>query len=193
MSKNLLEEIYRFYPEYLEIESSYYSASKEYQRKLDLLLKAKPQNILIEKMLRNQIDKFPIINWTDLESNTCHEFRILLNQVQDIMDDDILLINSLGGMRRDLYLFISALSKYYHIEIIETKYNKVDNNWFFSKLSKSNFKEIVGKTDSVMRKLNYKEINEQNCKQIVPNIEMDLKSFGEVSVFNALFTDLQDI
>lgn len=59
-------------------------------------------------MIKDNLKEYHVKSWTDMEDLKCFEYRILLHEHQPIMDDDIELIQSLGGERRDLFIFVSA-------------------------------------------------------------------------------------
>lgn len=135
-----------------------------------------------------------VVNWTSGESY-CYEFKILLCENQKILDDDIILIKELNGVRMDLRIFISAVAPYYYMFTEETKYDESDNKWQFITVEKTDEKteELVKKIDCCMKKRNYEKLTPTIVKTTVPGIETELKESGQATVFDCLFTDMVDI
>ena len=55
--------------------------------------------------------EFAMKDWTDA-SSCCVEYKWLLHENQPLLDDDTELMAALGGLRRDLYLFVRNYAEF---------------------------------------------------------------------------------
>jgi len=99
------------------------------KREDERLLRKKKQTTYYS-LLKIAFRRCQVVNWTSISSHTSYKFRVLLNETVDsIMDDDIKLIEHLGGKRKDLDVYFSYLANYWHWHIIDTSYsNEVWNS-----------------------------------------------------------------
>lgn len=79
-----------------EIRQEYF----KYKKNLDIAA--------ISKGIIDLCKQYKVVDWIDEES-CCYEFKILLHENQEILDDDIELIETLGGERNDLRIFLVYL------------------------------------------------------------------------------------
>lgn len=144
--------------------------------------------------ISNVADVYEVVNWTSEESY-CYEFKILLCENQEVLDDDIILMKKLNGVRMDLRIFISAIAPYYYMFTEETKYEEANNKWQFITIENLDKKteELMKKLDFYINKRNYEKLTSAIAKTIVPGIETEIKELGKATVFDCLFTDMVDI
>jgi len=193
--REILDKIYKYYPKDCAFESLKYQKSEEYIRLLkkreDACNSKDYQDFLMEQ-LDNIFSGYKVVNWSDLNSSNCHEFRILLHQDQSILDDDEILMRVIGNERFDLMVFISIIEKYYYIHSNCTRYVPETNEWSFCTMDKL-LPEIEDKVDKLkhfLKNEKYAELSELLIKTIVPDIETELEEVGDVNVFDCIFTDL---
>lgn len=192
-----LEVINLYYPLNLNYGSVQYKKSLPYKRLLKLRLSHKNNNEICNELYRNLckvFEGYEVSNWTDLDSYNCYEFRILLHKNQPILDDDIKLIEELGGKRLDIHLFISILEKCYFYYINETTYDSITKKWSFRNIYEFNgLYDILKDMDYIFDLNGYEKISYEVVNTIVSNIETELIEKGKVKVFNCMFTELFDI
>ncbi len=86
----------------IEIINRYYSKGKmNIQEKIRQVCRNEQLESEVTKInqeIRNLFSEYAIIDWTD-EDSCCYEQHILLHERQEILDDGIELIMSLGGKR----------------------------------------------------------------------------------------------
>ena len=148
----------------------------------------------INKEIKSLFSEYAIIDWTD-EDSCCYELHILLHEMQEILDDDIELITLLGGKREDLRIFFSVIDKYYYRFLERTEYNFSNKRWNFYTINNYSQKQeqLVKKLDNYMDMRKWIKITDSVARTKIPNIETELKYFGQATVFNCLFTDKIDI
>jgi hypothetical protein len=121
--KQVIDTIYLYFPNNLSFTDPNYILSLQYKRMLKIrdkhLIDNSKKESLWEK-LTNVLKEYCVVDWTDLKSNNCYEYRILLHKNQPILDDDNELIKALNGKRQDLFLFISILDNLFYMFINET-------------------------------------------------------------------------
>lgn len=194
----LLKKIDLYFPKNLSYEDPKYHSSSQIAR----LLKRREEYLHNElfthhmnKSLKQVFKGYEVVDWTNLESYNGYEYRILLHHNQPILDDDIELMQKLGGKRLDLFLFISILNKNYYFFVNETILENNASEWIFRYVLQYN-KEIQCLIEE-MRYLfsmeGYHEITTEIANIIIEDVETELKSKGKVTVFNCLFTDLISI
>ena len=194
----ILETIYFYYPKNISYDDPEYHSSAQIIRltskKKDYLENGLSSYKMTE-LLTRIFDKYEVINWTDFESSNGYEYRILLHQNQSILDDDILLINSLGKKRLDLFLFISILDNYYYFFVNETLLDNHTNKWEFRYVSNysTEIKSVIGEMQSVLSQNGYIEITNELANTIIEDVETELKGKGKARIFDCLFTDLISI
>jgi len=194
-SRDILEIIRMYYPKDLRFENAEYKASSEFLNRTRKLEKAKCQTLYSTQLyltIKKIFDKYEVINWTDMESFNCYEYRILLHQNQSVLDDDTELMKVLGGKRIDLFLFLGVLSKNFYFFVNETTFNLVNDEWKFNKIF--DYPEKINKEieDLILflDKEGYSKIDNDIAHEIVRDIETELIDKNKVMIFNCLFTDL---
>ena len=183
--------IYNFYSKHCEYGSKFYIKTKEYKKYLKCIrknIKYKNLEKTIEKVLKNYYLK----TWSKKDEAGIH-FSILLHEGQDILDDDVELLESLGGRRLDLEVYISKLTKVYYLYIMETIY--MNDEWTFKvfDVDKIIDKELIIDLENVFNQQGYFELTRDLVNEIVPEIETELHYEGEVKVFHCLFSDLENM
>lgn len=120
--------------EIIEIINRYYSRGKmNIQEKIRQICRNEQLESEVTKInqeIRSLFSEYAIIDWTD-EDSCCYEQHILLRERQEILDDDIELIMTLGGKREDLRIFFSVIDKFYYYFLERTEYNSSNNIWNF--------------------------------------------------------------
>ena len=154
-------------------------------------------NLDIAAISKGMIDlckQYKVVDWIDEES-CCYEFKILLHENQEILDDDIELIRILGGERNDLRIFFSIFDKFYYMFLEKTKYDFLQKKWCFYTIKKysKKQKQIVQRIVDYMNRMKWSRISDLVAGTRIPDIELELKEGGEATVFNCLFTDKVDI
>ncbi|SMB93718.1 hypothetical protein SAMN00017405_0083 [Desulfonispora thiosulfatigenes DSM 11270] len=191
----ILKFIYSFFSDinYVENNNLIYEFNND-----NLNLNKKDDKVIglnILKKIQNLIPEFKVIDWTDLEDTRCYEFRILLNKVENILDDDNDLLKVLGGKRQDLYLFISRIANYYYMYIEDTEFNedtgelKFTKNISFDKYSL----DIKNKLEMLMNDLGYIRLDDEVAKTVILNVETEYLEKNKVKIFNCLFTEFDEL
>ena len=185
---DLISIVYKYYPKGLRYGSHEYLSSQEY---LNRISKYK-NSIYLEddfyNMIKSNLKEYHVKSWTDMEDFKCFEYRILLHEHQPIMDDDIELIQSLGGERRDLFVFVSALTKKYCYFINKSKYDSI-NKWTFSSSYEFNT-DIISKINDLFKERGYSNLDKKDISYKIDNIETEFCNKGEADIFTCLFTDV---
>ncbi|MGE8205302.1 hypothetical protein ACQKP0_12115 [Heyndrickxia sp. NPDC080065] len=134
--------------------------------------------------------EYKIIDWTNEENIDCIDFKILMHNNQDILDDDIILIKRLGGTRKDLRVFVSLLDKFYTLFYDYSFINEINNNWTFKREYIES--SIVQSFEfyKEMEMLGYTFIEDQILNKKIVDVETEVIEKGEVKLFNLLFTDM---
>lgn len=182
----------------IEIINRYYSKGKmNIQEKIRQVChneQLESEVTKINQEIRNLFSEYAIIDWTD-EDSCCYEQHILLHERQEILDDDIELIMSLGGKREDLRIFFSVIDKFYYCFLERTEYNSLNNIWDFYTINKYSPKQeqLVKRLDDFMHMRKWIKISDSVARTKVPSIETELKYAGEATIFNCLFSDEVDL
>lgn len=123
----------------------------------------------------------------------CFEYAILLNKVDNIDDNDRELLRKLGGLRTDIYAYVSKLINCYTIVCRSTRLKIIENNeiWRFEDLdfideAKCLFDKISGFLN--LKGLCY--IKKTDLNVVVPDIATELTEKGSTTLFNLVFTPL---
>lgn len=182
----------------IEIINRYYSKGKmNIQEKIRQVCRNEQLESEVTKInqeIRNLFSEYAIIDWTD-EDSCCYEQHILLHERQEILDDDIELIMSLGGKREDLRIFFSVIDKFYYCFLERTEYNSLNNIWDFYTINKYSPKQeqLVKRLDDFMHMRKWIKISDSVARTKVQSIETELKYAGEATIFACLFSDKVDI
>lgn len=193
----ILNIIGQYYPKECEFISQDYINSKEYKkykRVINNLPLFKQKEKEYYNMICSIFSQYYVKRWTNT-TYPCFQFSVLLHKNQDILDDDVELMDALGGRRYNLEIFISRISNYYYAYTSEEIYDKTQNeNWTFDShsatyiLQKDNLKRL----QKEMKKKEIKKLNKKLAHIKVPFIETELlpRQGREVEVFNCLFSDM---
>jgi hypothetical protein len=191
----VLNVIYEYYPKNVYFGSPEYNQSPQFI-KLKKLRQKNLNNLNLGEDLKEALQvilkQYGIINWTDIDSSNCYEYRVLLHKNQPILDDDIELIESLGGTRFDLYLFVSILNNYYYYFVSKSMFDFDLNKWGFENIQNYN-KEIqciVDEISAFFATKGYEMIPKKIAETFVEDIDTEYIEKGKVKVFNCLFTEL---
>ena len=196
--KQVMDIIYTYFPKNLSFNDPNYKTSLEYKRMLKLreiqLLDFSKKENVWEK-LTDTFQEYCVIDWTDLKSNNCFEYRILLHKNQPILDDDTGLMKVLNGKRYDLFLFISIFEKLFYVFINETSLNCNTDQWEFNEVLNQTEEQkiIINKLKNILIINGYNEISKEIANYIIDDVETEFLEHGNVKVFNCLFTDLVSI
>lgn len=101
------------------------------------------------------------------------------------------MIQTLGGERSDLFIFVSALTKNYYYFINKTKYDS-SNKWTFSSSHKFNSSIITGENriNDLLNNLGYIHLDKEDITFKIHDVETEFCNMGEADVFSCLFTDV---
>ena len=178
-------------PEYLH--------SKEYKRYKKILedkaLFKKKQKEYYD-MLRTVFPHYYVQRWDNM-TYPCLQFSILLHKDQPILDDDVELMDALGGKRYNLDVFISRISNYYYACTFEHIYNPgqdFEHEWMFDSHGAAYAlkKKYLKRLKREMKKKGVSKLSRAVAHSKVPFIETELlpRDKYEVRVFNCLFSDM---
>jgi hypothetical protein len=144
--------------------------------------------------IQNKIPEFSVVDWTDLIDSRCYEFEILLTKGQDILDNDEELLNALGGIRRDMRVFISRIINYYYIYVEKMEFDKETYSWIFTRetLDDKTCIYIKKELKKLMYNLDYKYLRDDIAKCYLPNMRTEFLEVGKVRVFHYLFTEFEE-
>ncbi|WP_138752824.1 hypothetical protein [Paenibacillus sinopodophylli] len=189
----LLSLIYNFFPKGIAFNDVRYKLSEEYNRLSRKRNEFKGKTSLLVKEIEKLLPEYSVVDWTNLEEYNCMQYKVLIAKDQKILDDDVELINVLGGRRIDLVLYVSILGDFYYFNYVNT--NLIEGNWHFSSVNVINkeMQRISIEIDSLMKRKKRTKLEDLVCKSFVPDLETELLNFGEVRVFNCLFSELDTI
>src|SRR3972149_5197808 len=117
-------------------------------------------------MIVKAFPRCQVANWTDVDEYTSYEFHVLLNEsVGSLLDDDVKLIEFLGGRRKDLHIYFSYLAEYWHWHVVETTF--FDGVWDFKTTYSvpAQFSKNIDNLRAAVNELGYVELNEAEVKQ----------------------------
>ena len=199
-NNNLIDElvdlIKQYYPTGISFDDPLYQSSIEYKR-----LKEKQQAMIgnvaylrfIDENLKKIFSQYAVINWTYLEEYPDIEYHILLHKNQDIMDDDICLLETLHWERRDFFLYISIIGKYYFTFIKKTKIEQGEYLFSFDQSHNLEERTQIEALEKFFSSEGYTSINKTTANYIIENIETELSPMGSTTIFKCLFNDLWTI
>ena len=197
---NLIDElvalIKQYYPSGVSFDDPLYQSSIEYKRlreKQQAMIKDVAYLEFIEKNLKKIFSPYAVINWTYLEEYPDVEYHILLHKNQDIMDDDICLLEKLNWERRDFFLYISIIGKYYFYFIKKMKLVREKYHFSFDQLHNIEEKARVKSLEKLFSNEGYTFIDKNTANYIIENIETELSPMGTTTIFKCLFNDLWTI
>ena len=159
------------------------------KREEERLFRRKKQSTFTS-LLKIAFPRCPVVNWTSISSDTSYKYRILLNEtVESIMDDDIELIQHLGGKRKDLYVYFSYLANYWHWHVIDTSFSDgVWNSQITYGIPDEYARNIEGLRINI-EELGFAELDEATVKTQVKKASVPLVERGKATAFNLLFSD----
>jgi hypothetical protein len=195
---DVFQIINMYFPKRISYDILAYRNSPEFLNRIKKIEEAKlntQYSTYLYLSVKTIFSKFKVVNWTEVETFNCYEYRILLHENQSILDDDTDLMKVLKGRKMDLFLFISVLGRYYYFFTNETLFNEANSQWKFKKVfnyPKSIKKEIEG-LETFFCEEGYYKIDNSIAHEIATDIETEVIEQGKVKVFNCLFTDLISI
>lgn len=195
--KEVKKIIYQFYPTNLYYNTPEYQTSEKTVKRIKLINQKNEcikERLYLNQGLRKEFPHNIVIDWTTKEAN-CYEFKILLHENQQILDDDIELIENLNWRRYDLRIFVSVLAPVYYFFIEETTFDPNSKKWGFKKIEPIDNiqEENVKVLRAFFQRNEVEELDDKMVKQHISGIETELKTFNETIVFDCIFTDLVNI
>lgn len=200
--KKILKIIGKYYPKECRYDTPEYSDSKEYKKYKKILddkaLFRKKQKEYYN-MLRSVFPQYYVKCWDDM-TYPCIHFSILLHKNRPILDDDVELMDALGGKRFDLDIFISRISNYYYAYTTRSIYDKeedFEHAWMFGTRSAAFAlkKKYLKRLKREMKRRGVSKLSRTMAHIKVPFIETELlpdpEHNYEVRVFNCLFSDME--
>jgi hypothetical protein len=189
---NIINFLYSIYPKGFELYTKSYVKTDEY-KKYKTVLAQKKNNY--GKSLRRVFEKegYNFINFSAKEF-ACFEYIVSLDKVTDRLDDDIEFIKSLGGVRRDIYIYVSKLLEFYTYTVRETivkKNAQGEYDWSFNIIDvpeEHKNIEISFQAFMALKKLNYLDID--FCRTVLSDLSTPYSELGETTIFNLLFSSL---
>lgn len=201
--RKILDIIDKYYPKECNFVSKKFQKSKEYKR----FKKVIADKALCKKMEQEYYElisglfpQYYVGRRTGKVERTYPSvhFSVLLHENQPILDDDVELMEALGGRRFDLEIFISRISNYYYVYTGKAVYdkNKAENaGWSFVSHSATH---ILEKKDikRLCQKLEEKGLVRLSRKMAhieIPYIKTELmpRCGHGVEIFNCLFSDME--
>ena len=159
------------------------------KREEERLFRRKKQSTFTS-LLKIAFPRCPVVNWTSISSDTSYKYRILLNEtVESIMDDDIELIQHLGGKRKDLYVYFSYLANYWHWHVIDTSFSDGVWNSRITYGIPDGYKRNIEGLRINIAELGFAELDEATVKTQVKEASVPLVERKKSTVFNLLFSD----
>lgn len=191
--KDLIALIRRYFPSNLSYDDPAYQSSAEHQR-LVRRQKEMLENTKFIECLTNKLERisypYPLINWINLEDYPDIEYKILLHKHQDILDDDDLLLTHLKGVRRDVFLWISIIGKYYYYSIEKMKKRSDQYYFCYDTLRETDEIAMIQRLEQFLTQEGYAKVPEDAANYILEDIETELSVRGETTIFKCLFNDL---
>lgn len=187
--EKLLRDVYKYFSVCSADEDIAQEKQRLRQEKID------KKGVLIEQKLFRDIlactKDYAVVDWTDKDA-CCYELKILLHKNQEILDDDTILMKVLGGIRRDLRVFISVLEPYYYSFVEETKYIEKTNQWSFKKIEMRTKRtdDVIIILHNCLAQNGYEELLDSDVKTVVADIETELSELTKTTIFDCLFTDV---
>ena len=191
---NILQIIYKYYPQNCEYLTNLYKKSEEYLQYENIVNNSELRENLHDKflqVLKSVFTDYYINIWSNKDYPSLH-FSVLLHKNQPILDDDEELLDALNGIRLDLEIYFSFLSNYFYTFIIKTSKSMESSDWQFSLQDEEYLiKNEIYSLTNACKTLGYQKLDYHTAHTIVPNVETELLYEGEVKIFNCLFTDLE--
>ena len=113
-----------------------------------------------------------------------------MHKNQDILDNSDLLLTQLKGVRRDIFLWVSIIGKYYYYSI-EKMIKKSDKYYFcYDVLHEEEEVKMTHRLEQFFMHKGYAKLPEDAANYIIEDIETELSVRGETTIFKCLFNDL---
>lgn len=188
--QNLLSTIYSLYPKGLEYGSTDYFMSTEHLNFKNILStsRASEDEKLFYSTIKNIFDGYYVNNFTS-DDYWSFEFIVLFNKIDNVLDDDVKLLNKLGGVRKDIFIYISKISKYYYYTFSITKLVEEKLHFEYEDLYHMAKNELC-KFNTFMESQGFSLLDKKEIDQVIPDIETELTEKGQVKIFDLIFTDL---
>lgn len=167
--QKILNLVYDFYPRGIETCSLEYPDRPEVEKLKNILknpINTQKANNLYDEFVilygKTNVHNMTLFGW----GNPCYHFRVICRDGENV---------------NKFIVFISVISDYYYIY-------KHDDLWQEKeKLEGNNYDKILKNVKTFFPE--YKALPPNLARQIVPDIMLDSKDFGDVSILNCLFTD----
>lgn len=197
-NKEIYDIINRYYPNKKHPKPLKFRIRKENVLRKFMYCKAFCNRSIFNATYNHLRKIFPnneIIDWTDRKVYDCWQFKVLMHENQDLLDDDIELIRALNNQRKDLRIFISVLGKYYYYYIEETTYDADLDLWEVYNAFEipDNIKEQVESLQSFFETQGYSYVTDMQAKQEAKNIHTEYIEYGKACVFDCLFTQIDGL
>ncbi|MDR2091590.1 MAG: hypothetical protein LBP62_08105 [Clostridiales bacterium] len=189
---DIINFLYSIYPKGYVLYTKNYIKEDEYKKYKSVLAQKKNN---YGRSLRRIFEKegYVFINFSAKEF-PCFEYIVSLDKTDDRLDNDIEFIKSIGGIRRDIYIYVSKLLDCYFYVTRETSVKKNDNGeyeWSVNNIEiPQDHKKIEIKLQSFMEEKMLICLEEDFCKTILPDISTPYTGMGETTIFNLLFSSL---
>lgn len=195
--KKILKIIEKYYPKECAFISQEYQDSKEYKKLKRIINDAdffRQKEKEYYEMICSIFSQYHVKCWDNM-TYPCFQFSVLLHENQPILDDDIELMDELGGRRCNLEIFISRISNYFYVYTSEDIYCKEQiENWMFKSHSATFLleKKYINRLKKEMKKIGMNKLNRTMAHIKIPFIETELlpSRNHEVEIFNCLFSDM---
>lgn len=195
--KKILKIIEKYYPKECAFSSQEYLDSKEYKKFKKIIndedcFRQKEKEYY--EMICSIFSQYYVKRWDNM-TYPCFQFSVLLHKNQSILDDDIELMDELGGRRYNLEIFISRISNYFYVYTSEDIYckNQIEN-WMFQSHSATFLleKKYINRLKKEMKRIGINKLNRTMAHIKIPFIETELlpSRNHEVEIFNCLFSDM---
>jgi hypothetical protein len=191
----IVKAIYRYYPKNCSYMDNTYKKAPEYLCRQKVLC-----DRTLRKNLQHKVKEAINAVFADYYVSTRHHsvdypsehFTILLHKNQPILDDDEVLLDSLGGIRLDLEVYFSLLSSYFYAFAIRTTRNEEKPCGLeFSSQDEPWINNKICQLSHACRSFGYRLMPYETAHMIVPDIETELLHKGEVKILNCLFSEFE--
>lgn len=202
-TSKIIDVIYKYFPADISYNSFRYKISKQNIQKHIKYIYAKYSGKAAywHRKMRIIFDNCEVVQWTDFETGDCYQYKVLLHENHDLMDDDVELILSLGGERKDLRIYISVLGKFYIYYVVVTKYDNSSDDigyidrWEFSNDFEipENFTHNIKVLEEFMEQKGYRKVTQAEAEFVMDNLETEYIKKGKVRVFDCIFTQIDGL
>ncbi len=139
--------------------------------------------------LRERFPEFALRDYTDEDGDACCVgYRMLLHADQSWLDGDAELMDALGGLKYELYIFCSVLGPFAYIECEKATFCRVPegDRWELS------LQDIVSSPEAMriadfLRELGFVCLSTQLVRHPVPDLEVEFAETGKANIFSCLF------